>query len=881
LLIKVKESITDMSWEDVFDDYDLDDLDAGSDVGSLLEWGSDGLAYTGSLMSSLPAEDQEDPSELPDMVTTHEEFTRSIKTHWQMIPVTCEIARSAGEILTSMSDEEILDIPPSVLVHLQRTAAQGGTQVISPRQVTLGGIAGRTSESRRQPDMHIVGSNATRGLPWPTAAGMILTNLWHKEPLDAYPNTPAVRARTSVNSVVVKGDIMLDPVELAVVKSRALIDMQRRPDIGGDADGLAEAIAAAWGIDPESYYDVAGTLIEGSGNLLRYAIGPDKHYPVLHAPIQARKVISVAAMATGRDVYGEFSALDWRRIRVLAEAVFYMASRTEGHTMEDMAQRRPIGDPSTVANRAGTMQFRPMPGAVWTFDPKTFSLSVGKMAARSQGLILPDRLARVLEEQLDTVRLHTADGPSAHRVTYTGVDAAAYVPPTAETLVAGFVGLQRVAAAFQAKGYTADSTAAGFIYNCMKGDRSSNSIEATWVTRAVAQLAQELGVAHAVDARMARQVGSRLTVLTDDFRQKMVVEAEKHGATLEEWWHDFSSRLPMELRCATESNQAWSSGIAWHLLARPGSRWIRLSAALANESHRAMANSHLVDMLLPPQARSKERVVCAVEISAARLARSYGAYYHAIADGCYLLSSRMARAGNASLSSVLRLGGRMWDIRAAATYTLRVVLDNPGTAAAATVSSESSSEQVWLKISPYRSYVKWREAAAAMGLDLSSYPMQVEGRVSGVFQGKHVELADCEGHSTSRALRYVSVPSRLHLDIEKTVGEIADTLGEVMERYSREGMDDHDYVEQGDAVELAGIKLDLSRFAPARGSLWDVISQLDSHDATWVADLLEELPPDACAALEAGRYVSGQELLAEAMRYDQEAVAQRANEAVR
>jgi hypothetical protein len=810
------------------------------------------------------------------LVSLREAFDRSTRSHWQMLPLDEDTAANAQELLAALSDDEVLAIPPHVLVHMQRTSSQGGAQVISPRQVTLGGIAGRVAEARRQPDMHLVGSNATRNLPWPVAAGYLLTTAWWREPLDAYPNTPAVRARTSQASVVVHGDRQLDPVEMAVVKSRALIDMQRRPDIGGDAEGLANALAAAWGIDPELYDDVAGSLIEGSGNLLRYAIGPDKHYPVVHAPVQARKVISVAAMATGRDIYGEYAALDWRRLRVLAEAVFYMSARVEGYTMEDMALSRPVGDPSAPPNRAGIMQFRPMPGAVWTFEPSTFRLSIDKTPSKSGGMILPERLTSILEEQLDTVRVTSGGGLAARRVTYAAAQAPAMISHVGESLVMGFEMLKKSAAAFQARGYTADSAVSSFVHSCMVGDRSGMSVEAVWTTRAVSEAAVALGMAHSIDARMARQVGARLKVLTDDLRQKLVVEAEKQGASLDEWWHDFSSRLPFEMRVATESNQAWAAGIAWYLMAKPSTRWIRLSAALANETHRALASVHLAEMSLPPKVRVDERVKEAVAISAARLSRSYGSYYHAISDGAYMLASRLARTGDAEGSAVLRSAGRMWDIRAAASYTVSLTAEDPGRSAVSSIEVAG----LWVRTAPYNAYARWLEAASAAGLPVDDYPQQVKGHVSEVFRGRGRPLHDCWGLGSTRVLRYIHQPSLLHRDIEKTLSELSDTLREVAERHLERPDSEGIAAESSEQVALGGMKLDMDRFKPAEGSLWDVITQLDSYDSAWVAETLEDLDDEAQEKLEEGRYRSGDHLLQTLTELVGNRDAEKVNEAV-
>jgi len=850
----------------VFGHYDLDEymgeFSEEDDIGSLLEWGSDGLQYEGSLESSVRGEEDSTSvaEAVPEWVGDMEVFRRAMSSHWQQVPLDRQTAECCGKILTSLTDEELMTMSPTLLTHLLRTEAQGGVQVISPRQVTLGGIAGRTLEETRQPDMHIVGSNATRGLPWPVAAGHILAGLWYREPLDAYPNTPAVRSRVRTEAAVPGSKVLSDPLEMALVRSRALVDMQKRPDVGGDAEGLSDVISAAWGLDAGVFDDLGGALIGGTGNLLRYAIGPDKHYPVVHAPIQARKVLSVAAMATGRDIYGEFAALDWRRMRVLCEAVFYISSRTEGHTMEDMASPRPIGDPTAPANRNGIMQFRPLPGAVWSFEPRSFALKIGKGLERRVGMVLPERVADVMAKYVEEVPQTTRAAAKGSRITYSGAVEGAYVSAVSESIVSGFQRVKSTAAAFQMKGYSSSSAVRGFVFQCIEGDTTGAATEAAWITRAVHSVAKTIGLAHTVDARMAKQVAGRMGILTDDLRQKLVVEAERHGETLEEWWDDFAARLPLEIRCMGEGTGAWACGLAWYLMRQPDVRWVHLSTALAAETHRALAATHLGRMRLPGAMRSEARIREAVAVTAARLARSYGSYYRATADACRFMADRLARAGSTADSQIMRLAGLTWSIRANATLTISVVFRDLGQSAASRVLVAGDTAS--LTTAPYKAYALWREEAKKMRLDLSGYPAKVQGKVSHVFSGKKTPMLDTGNFKGARPVRYLDEPDSLSEDMEKTFGEIRDTLEGVADFFATEGEMEEWREPEAEGIPLEKGSIDMMAYRPAPGSLWDVIVQLESHDSVWIADTLEDLDERQLAKIEGMRYESGAQLKA-------------------
>jgi hypothetical protein len=857
----------------IFGSYDLDEYmlgnDEDSDIGSLLEWGSDGLVYEGSLVSSLAPSTSESEIEVPPWVSDAEVFGRHMSSAWQQVPVSPEMSMNALSTIQALTDDDLMSISPTLLTHMLRTEAHRGVQIISPRQVPLGSMAGRVFESKRQPDTHLVGSNAIKGLPWPVAAGHILTNLWYREPLDAGPNTPAVRHRVAQESLVPATNLLSDPVSKAIVKSRALVDLQRRADVGGDSDALGETIAAAWGVDAGIYDDSSGAMIGGTGNLLRYAIGPDKHFPVLHAPVQARKVISVAAMATGRDIYGEFSALDWRRLRVLCEAVFYISARTEGHTMEDMALTRPVGDPSTRIDRAGIMQFRPLPGAIWSFEPSSFAVRIARVPDVRPQVLMPHRIAQVLEDYLADAPLVVHAEHMGAKISYATAQVQDIHSSTRETLIAGFQRVVRTSAAFQTKGYTSSSAARGFIFQCIENNVSGAATEAAWVTRAVADAASSLGIAHAVDAVMARQTGVKLGVLTDDLRQKMVVEAERRSETLEEWWDDFAAQLPIEIRSMEESNSSWASGIAWCLMARPNSRWIALSTALAHETHRALANVHLMSCRLPGILRSNERIQEAASIALRRLSQSYGTYYHATTDACHLLSGRMKRAGDKEAAAAIRMAGLLWNIRAQATSTLSISFNNDQPSSSVMIRGARTTASV--STAPYAAYERWRSAAAALKVEMSSYPKQLSHKVSSVFKGKVRPMLELGPYTKARVMRYVACPELLYRDIEKTIKEVCASVKEVIERYESEGLEEMTgAVRDTTELEIRPV-LDLKKFKPAEGTFWDLIKDMDQYDAVWIVELLEEVSQDVADRLTQGRYRDAEALLVVAR--SEEAVA--------
>jgi hypothetical protein len=836
-------------WPEDFDDSDLKDQ---------LEMGSDGLLYSEHSSDIFTPAVATHGDVLTELATRGEAFVRGMSSHWMQVPLSAEVAAAGPSYIGELSDEELLVMPAILLVHIQRTSSQNGVQVISPRQVPLGGIAGRVDYDHRTPDMFVVGSNATRTAEWPVVCEPVSPDLFDNEPLDAQPYDSAPRDATDTDTLLDMPEWVTNPVKRAIMKGQALVDLMRRPDIGGPADALADLLAESWGLTSDMFNLGAGASITANVSLLRYAIGIDSHYPTIYAPVQDRKVISVAAMSTGRAAYGEFAALDWRRMRVFCESVFYMSARLEGWTMTQMSSMLPVGNPLGEMSRRGLLKFRPLPGAVWCFDPGTFALSCVRGCAITASSGVRDMAAAAAAEMDGIEYMATSAIRTRKGLSFSAAIATKYEAPSGDVLVQGYERLLKSSVTFQAKGKTANSAVRGYVYACLEATTGTEAIEGVWVTRAVADLARELGVGHMLDLPLARSVASRMSWIGPDIRQKLVVEAERRGDDLETWWYDFSAQLPMDVRMMSEGTAAWTIGLSWMLMRQPSKKWISLSTALAAASHRALAVQHLASMMLPSEVGSQQRVDAVVETVARRLARTYGAYYYATADAAFLLATRYRRAGDMATYGALRTAGLMWDIRSKAVSTLRrTEADSTGTAG---VDASVENYPCKFTCAPYKAYDRFRKSCTSLGITSVSFPENVRGAVSEVFRGLVHPLMSVTTISGTRIARYLDEPDRLRRDIEQSLAEFAHTVRSVAQEYLDEGLTAGFSVGDEGAVLLEAAAIDIGAYKPRSGTLWDLITRLDEHDAVWIAEVMQDLPGDVCDELESRTFSSPEEM---------------------
>lgn len=795
-------------------------------------------------------------------VINDEPYLLRSNNYWQQVPVPTEVNLDGTNVLASFSDDDLMEMSPTLIAHVQRTEASGGVQVVSPRAITLGGVAGRTMESKRTTDMFLVGSAGSRNTTWPTMDNDPMEGFFWREPIDSYPNDPATRPKTVTSGILSSTRLIDDPITKAFLIGRALVDLQRRPDIAGSAEALSAALALCWDIEPEDYEDLGEASLAPVGELLRYAIRSDTSYPIVNAPIQARKCISVGANTAGRLLYGESAAIDWRRMRVLAESVFYQASRLEGHTLLEMITENPPGNPRSPPVRPGIIQMRPLPGSVWSFDSRSFRLLVDEEHELVPAVRMPDRVRAAVNNYHDNARPIAIAAASGAEISYSRTQVTNLISETAEGLVAGYKRVLTVSSTFSARGKTSSAAVRGFVYTCLSQNTSLSSIRALWLGRYMHETTEALNLTSLLDIRTTRHVAARMSDITTDMRSRLGVEAGKRGSDLDEWWADIAALLPSELKKMKEGSAAWAFASAHLMLHPPTDRWAKLVRAMGYASHEALARSHLTDIRLPARIGSPERTLAAAYAVTRQLGTSYGAYYRSMYDVSCILADRLKRAGNRHGAEKVKLAGMMWNIRAAAASTATLHTPDGTSQQAGSIPGKHTSYH--LTVAPYDAYQRWKSAVGkspVVSKDMKvTYPHHTPTVISSVFEGKTKALFGVAVGASCRLHRYVTDPKRLATDIERTLDLMVNDITRVVNYYDTENLIPYDDITYDEGEAIKPLRIDMSQFRPVEGSYWDVVSAMPQIEAADIVDAVTRMDDAAASDIENRLYQSSQEL---------------------
>jgi len=799
--------------------------------------------------------------------------------YWMQIPIPEGYIPTGGAPLAGLDDETLLTMSPALIIHAQRTAASGGLQVVSPRAIPLAMSAAHTAHAKRTTDMFIAGSVASRNMDWPVLRDPVPAHLFANEPIDGYPSVPTVRPPSKTMGIAAAARGVSDPVVRAFLTGRALVDLQRRTDVAGSGDALAAHIAASWGLPQDIYDGMAEASLAPMGSLLRYATRADTAYPVLNAPIHARKCISVGANTAGRLLYGEHAAIDWRRLRVLCEAVFYMSSRIEGHSLVEMALQQPPGDPRADPLRAGVLQMRPLPGSVWTHDPATFRLDIQRTDPPPAAIEYPERIAAAVADfyaEARPVAIAAWDDGGGHLVP---TISQAPRTVTREAVIVGYHRTMQLASDFSARGRTSAAAVRDYLYQCLSGNTQLSAVRTLWMTRYLRETAVACAMSAHLDTVLTRQLASRLSDFITDMRVRLAVESNRRGATLDEWWDDIRALLPGELSSLSEGSASWSIAIAHFLLHPYSSKWAGLTHALGSASHAAMASGVLQTVRLPARIGSPMRVYEAAAATARALGASYGAYYSSMYEVGCILAAQMKRMGNSVAAYKLRVAAGMWDIRAKVASSVELHTDDGTATEAGTIPCATGPYH--LTTAPYPAYTRWRELLHT-GRIVSmaarrEYPHHLDGPVERAFLGKREALFPMGAQANARLFRYTTKPARLAEDISETLTHILHDVTAVVARYEHEeaAVD----IAWGEPTVLESAvpreHFSLTAMRPPADDYWTCIAGLEQEDAIDTEDLLLSLPQEVqdmvmarsyTSALEAREYVVECSLAATAAR---------------
>jgi hypothetical protein len=796
-------------------------------------------------------------------------FYITSKFNWMQIPLPEHLAPTGGAPLAALSDDDLLSMSPALIVHAMRTAASGGLQVISPRQTPLSSLGARVVSDRRTPDMFLVGSVASSGVTWPVLSEPPPATLLDHDVLDSASDDPALRMNTRTEGLVSTTAARVDPMTKAFVTGRAMIDLQMRPDVMGNYDVVAHAIASSWGLGREAFSEWEYASIAPMGSLLRYAIRADAVYPVHYAPIQARKCLSVGASTLGREMYGAYCAVDWRRMRVLCEAAFYLASRIEKHKLTDLVSASPPGDPRARPRRPGILQFRPMYGAVWSFDPRTFRLDRCKTVPIPAAAGSRTQLLASLRQFYGGARAAAVAMALGAEIHVVPSDVAPVPSTSVNALVTGYRKLLTRATTVPARGKIAASSTRNFLYNVLTDGGASRLSEVAWVLLTVRTTVRDLEVPLLMDDVLISRLSRALYSWMPDIRARISAEADKRGESLDAWWEDIVSSLPTRYKLMPEDSLSWVVASIYYMLRPFSPKWVSLLDAVRHNLFDTSTLAYSRTARLPIAIGSPERIWAAVDACSHWLREKYSAFYGAVAIAANMLYDSAMRMGLASIARILKFCELTWDIRRSVAQTMRVV---PGPSASevhyTTVTDGMSFHVV---VSPYRAYANMRSWSLQTGAVLPEFkralPEMVQGSVSEVLSQIPFGPIPSVGVAISRLTRYFFSMSALADDMEKTVKEMRTEIKSVVQFYAREDRDvpfdlETPTIPQHGPSGLQEVVTAIRAQIPP-GGYWDLITELSEMDARDVDDAFQRLDEQTQDAILARRYPN-----AEAMRDD-------------
>jgi hypothetical protein len=482
---------------------------------------------------------------------------KRLGSNWMQIPLPNEYTPTGGSPLADLDDDALLYGNAGLLCHIAQTAANGGLQIVAPQQVPLGATLAHTAHEKRTADMYITGSIASSVRSWPVVRERMQPSIVDHEPIDSGAHGPAVRKRTKTKGIAPPSSVLTDPIAKAFTKARGLIDLQNRIDVGGDGQAVAEVIGKAWNVSSKAFTDMGDVSLAPEGSLLRYAARADVVMPRVYAPLQRLLSVSTAAPATGRLVYGQYAAFDWRRARVLCEFTFLQSVRLEGMDLVDISLPIRPGNPGGSALRTGTLQMRPKPGAVWSHDPRTFALRPPRMLHEPGGEKLNPRVAAVMSAyDMDITALAVATSGGAG-VSYSRTMVMNPRETTGAEVVAGYSTMTHGHLASRIRGKTGVAAIRNALYTILAEAVDFKRVRLFTFLSELRMASEDVGLTNAVGAPTYITMASRFTHLCVTMRAEIAAEAEHRGESIEIWWGKFSQGMPKEIGDLGETSKGW------------------------------------------------------------------------------------------------------------------------------------------------------------------------------------------------------------------------------------------------------------------------------------------------------------------------------------
>jgi len=701
------------------------------------------------------------------------------------IPLDASYVPTGGSPLAELSDDALMDMPPQMICHVQRTAAQGGLQVISPRQTPFSALMTRTSRPERDIGDHIVGSIAYNTEGWPLMEKEDLSRLLPDQPISGKAADYALRQKTKTEPLTSSNRVLTDPILSCLVKGRACIDILRRDDVNGGSEELAQLLADAWGMEKEEMDDMDAFTLGVTGSLQRHCIKSDEVYPTVHAPIQIKRCIGVGASQVSKEVLPLDCAMDWRRFRVFCETVFYLAVTTEGIPMHAIAVSPAPGDPTAPGNRRHTMCFVPSPATSWSHAPSTFRINPILASIGKRGGGVPTDVYTALSKYVDVVRPLQKVELNSKTTPARRTNAAGVFDPTGETITSGYTLMSRALLTGSVRGKTSAATARNAIYN---------AIEAAPLTLRM-RLARYMSIANSeckihlkldmVPDSVIDKLASKFRPLGEHIRLKIAEECNKRGYTIEQWWSDIMAQTPKRFEEFKEGTAGWTRVGLWLAFRDSTYKWQNLRKAIEYSAIRAAEVSAVGSMSLPPVLGSAARIEAIGRGVVANVSRVYNGYYRGVADVALAIADVMETNKRPTSATNMRNAAYLWELRGRALQgaNFYVVAKTEETKSRHHTRFVFPEVDGILAPAPYRAFESYKNHVA-----LSTLPQDFKMHVMNFEDTKQSECFRTYSRpivpfAESLATRYLTKPTEMADDMEKGWKEICSDIREAVKKY--------------------------------------------------------------------------------------------------
>lgn len=586
------------------------------------------------------------------------------------IPLPADMVPTTPPDFANLSAAEIRGIPPHVLMHIMRTGAQGGLQVISPRQVPSSQVVRRTADDSTATFIHVAGSDASPNMDWPVPEGCAKPDMsmFADEPLRKIGKPLAHRTPARAEPLVNLEEQVPSAIQRAWIKARANCTLQMCEDVAGDPETLAAAYEAHFKAPPGSLMRDPGLAIHPERDLKDHAIVVDTSMARQLAPTHVRRVLSVAVGASTAEAFGKFSSFDWTSARVTAETKYYLSVQNEHLSLIDIARKstcevgRMLFNP---AARSGvSITYHPTPGSAWSHRPDTFS--VHPDAAK---IVVRNDIHEAIAKELRDGAMFTSPVVAA-----TSARAAVHWVKTRTTGPSGFTNdvfenmpalLGSATMGFSSIARTGSKALRSILYDAIAGAPLTIRCKLTRALTVVREGAEIIGRPHAITGRVMSTLASRLLLLNNHINSAMHTTAMTRGANGDDWYANLIDQLPSDMRVTSVGGLGWARIAVYLMFNPPDNGWRNLMGAI---------KANTTGMMVGPEAHSgasrcdlggdhEQAIVLRLDSCISRQKEMYGASYDGAALGCILCARMAEDYGLADTGRMFRVASHGWTLR--------------------------------------------------------------------------------------------------------------------------------------------------------------------------------------------------------------------------